>query len=230
MSAGIDCATGIVCVGGGRGVRFGRDKLRESLGGESVFRRSLKTLANACSDSHIVAVVPPEHLGYWGAELQISACEVEVIAGGERRQDSVRNGIERLHSSGAEVALIHDAARPLIQAEDIRTVLEALAHHDGAILCSAVNDTVKQVDEQGDVLRTINRETLRMAQTPQVFRIKVLLEAWAVAEGDSEWTDEGAMLESLGKSVTTVLAVHTNPKITTPADLEMVRALDRELS
>ena len=217
---------GIVCVGGGSGVRFGGDKLRELLGGESVFQRSLSSLARACPGSLMIAVAPPKYLKYWRAELGMPSREIEVIAGGERRQDSVQRGVERVLEHGADVVLIHDAARPLIDSEDICSVLDALGDHDGAILCLTVNDTVKQVDESGLIIRTIVRETLRMAVTPQVFRIQALCEAWASTEGDSLWTDEASMLESKGRSVTTIVAKHANPKITTRADLELVRGLD----
>jgi 2-C-methyl-D-erythritol 4-phosphate cytidylyltransferase/2-C-methyl-D-erythritol 2,4-cyclodiphosphate synthase len=242
----------LVCVGGGRSRRFGSDKLAEPLGGRSVFATSLVALRVAFPRPVLVAVVPAQLRQRWverlEQELGPECHRLCVVAGGSRRQDSVRNGVEAAIQAGAggtghpELAVVHDAARPLVDPDDVRQVVAAVAGHGevaAGILCARVADTVKRVGPRaGDVgggsgipsvLETLDREQLRLAQTPQVVRIDALLQAWHGLDQDpaAEHTDEAALLEAAGFEVLAVEARRPNPKITTTADLELVRALLR---
>jgi 2-C-methyl-D-erythritol 4-phosphate cytidylyltransferase/2-C-methyl-D-erythritol 2,4-cyclodiphosphate synthase len=246
----------LVCVGGGRSRRFGSDKLAEPLGGRSVLATSLLALRAAFPRPVLVAVVPPELQQAWterlerelGSEPGQVRARLRVVAGGPRRQDSVRRGVEAaigaVSEAGVadagrpELAVVHDAARPLVDPDDVRRVVAAVSGREdvaGAILCARVADTVKRVgpgagdDGGAPVLETLDRERLRLAQTPQVVRLDALHQAWRrLDQGPAtEHTDEAALLEAAGFEVLAVEARRPNPKITTAADLELVRALMR---
>ena len=104
-------------------------------------------------------------------------------------------------------------------------MIAALGEAAGAILTARVSDTVKKIDGNDMAIDTVSRERLRFALTPQVFRIAILMEAWQRSDPKRVWTDEAALLESVGIPVHTVLARHPNPKITTEADLRTVKAM-----
>jgi len=250
-------APALICVGGGRSQRFGGDKLAEPLGGRSVLATALMALRAAFPQSPLVVVVPPPLRAAWaerlGEELDRERGQLQVVAGGPRRQDSVRRGVEaaldraaRAGEDRPELAVVHDAARPLVDPGDVLRVVESIGDAAGVILCSKVTDTVKRVGPcaRGDegsvagiagggvsvVVETLDRCELRLAQTPQVLRVDALLEAWRRGHAASsvELTDEAALLEAAGFEVRVVEACRPNPKITTRADLELVRALARQ--
>jgi 2-C-methyl-D-erythritol 4-phosphate cytidylyltransferase len=214
-----------VCVGAGHGVRFGGDKLVEKIGSRSVMATTVQALAGAVPETPIVVVVGEAKLDFWRRSLLTEFPQARVIAGGERRQDSVKAGVLFAAQAGAEVVAVHDAARPLIDRRDVAAVIGALGDAGGAILTARVADTVKKIDDHDMVIETVSRERLRFALTPQVFRTAMLIEAWQRSDPHQEWTDESALLESVGIRVQTVLAAHPNPKITTEADLAIVRAI-----
>ncbi len=221
-------ALGLVCVAGGRGQRFGRDKLTEVLGETTVLESSLAALREAFAEVPMALVLPVDRMEFWRERLEERFPDLLLVEGGARRQDSVRRGVEAVADRGVTVAVVHDAARPLVDPRDIRAVVEALGSADGSILGSPAIDTVKRIDARGTVVETIPRSQLFMAQTPQVFRIESLRRAWREGNFDHEWTDEAALLESLGMSVMTMAARHPNPKLTTPGELEVLRALRTE--
>jgi 2-C-methyl-D-erythritol 4-phosphate cytidylyltransferase/2-C-methyl-D-erythritol 2,4-cyclodiphosphate synthase len=217
----------MVCVGAGRGSRFGSDKLAERIGDHTVLELSLLALRRAFPDAPLVVVLNGDRLDEWRERLEPAFADAELLAGGRRRQDSVRTGVTRSVELGADVVLVHDAARPLADSQDIKGVAWALGAAAGSVLCDRVTDTVKRVDTDGLVLETVPRDDLRLAQTPQVFQVSALLRAWDAVDWDHEWTDEAAMLESLGMPVRSVVAQRPNPKLTTDRDLQRIRYLTR---
>jgi len=214
-----------VCVGAGRGSRFGGDKLAQSLGGRTVFAAALAALVTAIPAVPLVVVVAPERMQEWGERLRPDFPGALLVGGGKRRQDSVRRGVDAAVGLGAEVVVIHDAARPLVDPRDIVSVVDGLGGADGAILTARVSDTVKRVTSDSRVVESVGRDDLRLALTPQVFRVISLQKAWEAAERECEWTDESALLENAGMLVHSVVARCPNPKITTQSDLWMARAL-----
>ena len=144
-----------------------------------------------------------------------------VVAGGARRQDSVRAGLEAL--GHCAWAIVHDGARPLVTPELIeRGLTEARA--TGASCCALpVSDTVKEADSAGTIARTLERAGLWLAQTPQTFRYDLLLEAHKHARSNT--TDDAALVEGLGGRVRLYPGSPRNLKVTTPQDLALVEAL-----
>jgi len=220
-----DTKLAFICVGAGRGVRFGSDKLAEMLGPRTVFAAAIEALSKAVPEALMVVVVAETHLDFWRENLAPDFPNARFVAGGNRRQDSVRAGVLYAAQAGAEVVAVHDAARPLVDLEDVQAVISSLGESAGAILTARVSDTVKRVDGSEMVTDTVPRERFRLAQTPQVFRVATLLEVWQRTDQERVWTDEAALLESAGMPIRAVLARHPNPKVTTEADLRVVRAI-----
>ncbi|MEX1310071.1 MAG: 2-C-methyl-D-erythritol 4-phosphate cytidylyltransferase [Candidatus Sulfomarinibacteraceae bacterium] len=215
----------IVIAAAGCGGRFGSDKMFERLGGRTVLETAVSALREAMPTVPMVVVVATEMLETSRALLEAESPSTVVIAGGNRRQDSVRRGVDAALALGVDTVAIHDGARPVIHPDDVRAVVGAIEGADGAILCGSVPDTVKRVSKNGAVRETIDRNQLRLAQTPQVFRVAALEKAWAACDFGRDWSDEAAALEAAGFEVRCVEAKHPNPKVTTIADLEVVRAL-----
>jgi len=150
---------------------------------------------------------------------------LRVVAGGERRQDSVAAGFAAVDPR-CGVVVIHDAARPFVNAATISRVLEAADDSGAAIAALPVSDTVKEAaaGERPLVRRTIPRESVWLAQTPQAFARRVLADAIELGRAGASGTDEAALAEQAGHSVRLVEGDAANVKITTPADLAAARA------
>ena len=147
----------------------------------------------------------------------------QVCAGGERRQDSVKAGLERL--SPCRWVMVHDGARPCVTQYVLARCIEAAAHTGAAIPAVPVNDTVKAVDSDGVVVRTVPRDELRAVQTPQVFSYDLLLKAYSGSL--DEVTDDASLLERLGHKVRVFQGSPDNIKITTRTDLLLAEAILR---
>jgi len=214
-----------VCVGAGRGRRFGSDKVSEMLGDRTVLETSIAALRAAAPAAPVVVVVAPEAVERWRETLESASSGVLVVTGGDRRQDSVRLGVARAVDGGAEVVVIHDAARPLVHPDDIRRLIGTMGKADAAILATVVTDTVKRIDENDLIRATIDRGPLRLAQTPQAFRVAALENAWRRQDLSRDWSDEAALVEADGCEVRTLLASYPNPKLTNSDDLDLIRLM-----
>ena len=148
----------------------------------------------------------------------------QVCAGGERRQDSVRNGLHALNAvASCRWVIVHDGARPCLDGPMLQRGLEAARESGAAVAGVPVNDTIKVVTAQGMVADTPPREGLWAAQTPQVFRFSLL---WDAHQGCSDSvTDDAAMVETVGGRVKMFLGSYENLKVTTPEDLEIAGLL-----
>jgi len=212
---------GAVIVAAGRGTRMGEDKVWLPLGDLPVVGYCVRAFAAARSVDQIVLVVSPQNLQR-GREL-LSSLEVPGVAcrGGERRQDSVRQGLNAL--GDVDLIAIHDGARPLVSTKLIEECY-AVAERDGAAVAAVpLRDTVKRISGDGWVLETVDRAGLWAVQTPQVFDARLIRRAYASLQ--QEVTDDAAAVELLGHPVRVVHGDPRNMKLTTREDLELVRAL-----
>ena len=146
-----------------------------------------------------------------------------VVAGGQRRQDSVRNGLLAL--APCEYAMVHDGARPVIDDAMLERAAAAAVEHGAAIAGMPVKDTIKRVSPGLLIQDTPERARLWQAQTPQVFRRGLLLEAHRKCQGD--YTDDAAMVEAIGHPVRMFQGSYENIKVTTAGDLLVAEALLR---
>ena len=145
-----------------------------------------------------------------------------VVAGGENRVDSIRNGLIAV-SAKVDYVAIHDAARPCVSEQEISAVFSAAKKHGAALLAAPVIGTVKKVID-GQVEMTVPREAYWEAQTPQVFRRDLIIEAYQQRTRDIP-TDDAQLVEHLGKPVFIVPADRGNIKITTQSDLVQAKYL-----
>lgn len=157
-------------------------------------------------------------------ELQVP---VRIVAGGVRRQDSVANAITMV-TEDETVVLVHDAARPCVQADHVQAVADAVAESGAAVLAVPARDTLKEVRD-GTIARTIDRSVVWQAQTPQGARASLYRAAFdTAAEHDFEATDDVSLIEALGHPVRVVEGSTTNIKITVPEDLAIAETILRE--
>jgi 2-C-methyl-D-erythritol 4-phosphate cytidylyltransferase len=148
-----------------------------------------------------------------------------VLAGGEQRQDSVRNGLAVI-GNDVEIVLIHDAVRPFVSEDLIHAVVREAEIHGAVTAGMPVKDTIKRVDRNGTVLETLDRQVLWMTQTPQAFKRSLIQEAYRKADADQFYgTDDASLVERMGFQVKMIAASYANFKITTPEDLLMAEFL-----
>src|SRR5262245_43737306 len=204
-------------VAAGRGTRFGGPLPQPylPLAGRPLLRHSLETLAAHSGIEALRVVFNPDDRAHY--EMATRGLNLlDPVAGGSARQDSVRLGLESLAAAAPARVLIHDAARPFLDAVTIDGVLAALDEADGAIPALAMSDTVKR-GENGRVLETVDRRHLWRAQTPQGFRFDAILAAHRAARG-SELSDDAAVAERAGIAVRLVAGSEANFKVTTSED------------
>jgi 2-C-methyl-D-erythritol 4-phosphate cytidylyltransferase/2-C-methyl-D-erythritol 2,4-cyclodiphosphate synthase len=214
--------TVVLVVAAGRGRRFGGDlpKQYHDLAGRMVLRHTLAAFATNPEIDAVRAVIHPDDRQLYDMAAEGLAI-LEPVHGGASRQDSVRLGLESLKELGATKVLIHDGARPFVDAGTIGRVIAALDQHSAALPVVAVADTLKR-GADGLVADTVDRSALYRAQTPQGFRYADILAAHLAVAGE-ELTDDAAVAERAGQAVSLVQGSEDNFKITTGADLARAR-------
>jgi 2-C-methyl-D-erythritol 4-phosphate cytidylyltransferase len=142
-----------------------------------------------------------------------------LVVGGRERQDSVLNGIQKLETD-ATVVLVHDGVRPFVTGEMIRDCIDLARKGESVTVGVPLKDTIKEVDERGTILRTLERGMLWAIQTPQAFSVKVLRKAYEAAYKKRLYgTDDATLVERNGGKVRVIMGSYENIKITTPEDL-----------
>jgi len=215
-----------VVVAAGRSQRMGFDKLLTPLAGRPLLFHTLERLFQTEAPQEIVLVVRP------GSEPEMERLveplaqlgPIRLVPGGAQRQDSVQAGL-RAVSPDSEFVMVHDAARPFVTKELIDTVLAAAKLSDAAVCGAPCSDSLKEVGEDGLVIRSIDRSRLWAVQTPQIFRTQLLRDAYraALATGFI-FTDDTAVVEQMGHPVRIVLYHGINLKVTTPSDWKLAEA------
>jgi 2-C-methyl-D-erythritol 4-phosphate cytidylyltransferase len=219
-----------ILVAGGSSQRMGFDKLFAVIAGEPVIAHTIRAFERATSISEIVVVAREERLEEIrkitsGAGFRKIRA---IVPGGERRQDSVRAGLDRIDRDAKYVA-VHDAARPLITPERIERAFAECRVHGAAALAQPVNDTLKHADADLLVVGSVDRHQLYAMQTPQIFERKLIEEAYrAVYAENILVTDEVSAVGRLGRKIALVLNDDFNLKITYPRDLPVADFIVRE--
>ena len=220
--------TAAIIVAAGRGQRFQSDipKAFVTLAGDPLLVHVARRFFASGSVEEICVVGPSGHLDRCRSMLTDAvAGPLRVVAGGERRQDSVRAGLYSL-SEEADLVAVHDAARPLVPRDLILATIAAARAHGAAIAAVPVTDSVKEVSRDGWISAERPRQGLWLAQTPQCFRREILREAYRQAEQDGvEATDDASLVLRLGTPIRIVPGDTSNLKITYPEDLRLAEAL-----
>lgn len=212
-----------IIVAGGKGKRMGRPKQFIKISGRPMLAWTLAVFQKAKIINGIILVVASDQLALARRLPQDKI--IAIVPGGSERQDSVRNGLLHLPDS-AEIVLIHDGARPLVTDEIIKHSVEGARKFGAAVVGVPVKDTLKVVSCQLLVVsRTLNRDQIWAAQTPQVFRKDLILKAYQKGYNSNKITDDSMLVEWLGVPVKMVLGAGGNIKVTTPEDLKMAEAL-----
>ena len=220
----------IAAAGIGSRMQAGRAKQLLELGGMPLLVHTLRRFEECSAVDNVILVLQPSLT----AEVLALASRhnftkiTRVVAGGAERQDSVYRGLQVITPDSAGVVAIHDAARPFVRPDEIRTVIDLAASKGAALLAVPATDTIKQV-RSGRVRRTLDRGTIYNAQTPQAFKYSIIREAYDRAFEDGfVGTDDSQLVERIGHRVSVVEGSYTNIKITRPFDLRLAEAIYAE--
>jgi len=202
----------------------------KELGGVPILVRTLRKFAAAPAVYEIIVALRQDEIAGFRTQVEKQYPEIldkrlQMVVGGEHRQDSVASALACTAADAEDIVLVHDAVRPFVTPEIIAHVIEAAHKHGAAIAGWPAVDTVKQVERTADgalIKTTIPRASIVMAQTPQGFRYDILKKAFddAIADGFMG-TDEASLIERAGLPVEVVIGSPRNIKITTPADMEL---------
>lgn len=205
----------------GRGLRVGSDKPKQFLQihGKPIIIHTLKRFDLCPAIDEIVLVLPAEDTERFRQNADPSSIKkiTKIVAGGETRAESVRNGLNAV-SEQTDIVAVHDGARPLISLIEISRTIDAAKKTGAACLVAPVTDTIKEVAD-GNIVRTVDRSRLRRALTPQAFRIDILKKAFENADLSESITDECYLVEKLGFPIACVEGSPLNIKVTHPEDL-----------
>lgn len=217
---------GAVIVGAGSSQRLGTDKVFLPLAGKPLLAWSVDVCQNCELLSQIVIVLNESNLDS-GRNLVAErgwSKVVSVCLGGERRQDSVRQGLKELKR--CDWVVIHDGARPFLTLDLIRDGLEAARGTGATTAAVPVKDTIKVGDDNEMVRETLHRQRLWAVQTPQVFRFDIITRAHG--QVTDEVTDDATLAERLGYEVKLYMGSYHNIKITTPEDLALAEIVVKD--
>jgi 2-C-methyl-D-erythritol 4-phosphate cytidylyltransferase len=200
------------------------------LAGTPILIHTLRKFATVDAVTEIWTALRENEIAGFRARLQSDAKDilkkkVELVIGGEHRQQSVESALNAVTAAVDDIVLVHDAVRPLVTSEIIQEVIAAAQKYGAAIAGLPAFDTVKQVERTAEgalIKATIPRAGIVMAQTPQGFRYGVIKKAFDEASADGFLgTDEASLVERSGHDVVVVMGSPRNIKITTPADMEL---------
>jgi 2-C-methyl-D-erythritol 4-phosphate cytidylyltransferase len=213
-----------VIVAAGSGTRMGREIPKQflTIAERPILWHTLDTFLSAYKDMELILVLPPRFM-QWGVEIIKTLPEphrISLVEGGNTRYKSVKNGLALVKEHS--VVFVHDGVRCLITGQLIHHCYEQAIIKGSAIPAVAATETVRLVE--GDQHRMINRNMVRLVQTPQTFLSTLLLKAFEAAEQDS-FTDEAAVVEASGQKVYLIEGEYTNIKITRPQDLAVAEQI-----
>ncbi len=219
-----------ILVAAGSSQRMGFDKLFATIAGEPVIAHAIRAFDRAISVTEIIVVAREDrHDQIQKINRDAGFKKLRsIVTGGERRQDSVRAGLDRAER-GAKYVAVHDAARPLITPEQIERAFKQCRVHGAAALAQPVNDTLKRADADLCVNGSVDRHQLYAMQTPQIFERDLIDNAYHAVYAEDIWiTDEVSAVERLGHKIALVLDDDFNFKITYPRDLPVAEFILRD--
>lgn len=218
----------IVAAGSGSRMNMNMSKQFVKIHGIPVLARTIQAFEECGAVDEIILVVNESDLSYCSKDIVTSYGFRKVraiVPGGNKRQKSVMNGLLKLDDT-AEIVLIHDGARPFIDADCILNCIEAAMEFGAVCAAVRVKDTIKSADERGLVQMTLDRSQLWSVQTPQAFRYDIAMEAHRTAARDGfSGTDDAMLAERLGYNLKIVKGSYYNIKITTQEDLVFAEAI-----
>jgi len=213
-----------VIVAGGQGTRMGMTLPKQflELDGKPILFYTIRAFVKALPQAKIILVLPENEISKLQMVLQHFSEQIDltVVAGGTTRFESVQNGLKGLPADS--IILVHDGVRPFISESLIKNCVQEALQSGSAIPAIKVIDSVRVINANGS--NPINRDLLRIIQTPQTFKGNILLPAFEQAY-QSNFTDEATVVENMGYSVTLIEGDKNNIKITTPEDMVLAESL-----
>jgi 2-C-methyl-D-erythritol 4-phosphate cytidylyltransferase len=214
----------LIIVAGGRGQRMRSDKPKQFLkiGKYPIVYHSMKKFYEYDNDLKIILVLPHHLMAEWESFIAGSGIILphQLTKGGNTRMDSCRNGLSLIGDEG--LVAIHDGVRPLVSYETIDRCFKMAEERGNAVPVCDIYETLRQISSDGSI--TIDRNLVKSVQTPQIFHVKVLKDAFLHYQAD-QFTDEASMVESLGYSINMVQGNRENIKITDLYDLKIAEFL-----
>lgn len=208
-----------IITAGGTSSRYGNaNKLLEQVNAKEVIAHTVEAFLKV-NEIHEIIISANASIMQLLKELFISEPKVKIIEGGKTRQESVFNGLQ---ACGCDYVLIHDGARPMITPEIINNAILMVQDKKALTVAAKTTDTIKQVDQNLKIIKTIDRSFLWNTQTPQAFEYKLILDAHKKLKGQN-FSDDAGMLESLGHDVYILEGDYKNIKITTQSDIELAK-------
>lgn len=216
-----------IMAAGGASTRFGADnKLLKKLDDVPLFLHSLRTASRVIPEARLVITVPKQSEQEFrdAARLYLPGVELHFVIGGATRTESVLNALRSLDTNMIHIVAIHDGARPFLSPQILLDSIQTAREHGAAIVCRKICDTVKSANPDGLIERTIPRDALWAAETPQTFQLQPLLGAYDKASRSQQlFTDDSMVMELFGNRNPRVVENKLpNPKITFQEDLAAV--------
>ena len=221
-----------IIVAGGKGLRMGGELPKQFIpvGGLPILMRTMRAFNEADRDMHIILVLPVAQQEYWRDLCEQYRFDIphRIADGGETRFHSVKNGLSLIPDDAEGVVGVHDGVRPFVAAEVIRNCYQTALEQGTAVPVIPVVETTRQLLPEGDS-QTVDRNLYRLVQTPQVFRISLLKEAFR-QPSQPQFTDDASVVEELGHRIVLTEGNRENIKITTPSDLSYAEYLCQSLN
>lgn len=219
-----------IIVAAGKGLRM-NDPTRKQyldLAGRPILAYSIMVFDTCELIDKIFLVVPREDIEYCRKKI-VPLMELKnglnLVPGGEQRQNSVYNGLQAIDKK-TDTVVVHDGVRPFIQSHELESCIQGARKFDACILGVPAGDTVKCVGKSGFIEKTLSRDRIWLAQTPQAFKYELIIRAHEVARRDGyTGSDDASLVERLGKNVRIIYGSKNNIKITVREDLVIARAI-----
>jgi 2-C-methyl-D-erythritol 4-phosphate cytidylyltransferase len=211
--------TTFIVTAGGIGKRMGGNVPKQfiEINGKPILIHTLLKLHAFNSQAQFILTLPSEWVEFWRdlCEKHDFTLNVELVEGGRERFHSIKNALK--YATG-EIIAIHDGVRPLVSHQTLRNLIEGVSKYEAVIPIAGIKESVRLIKENAS--EPINRDTLKIVQTPQVFRKELILKAYENEFSDT-FTDDASVVEKLGVSIQLIQGNDENIKITTPLDLKL---------
>lgn len=217
----------IVAGGSGTRMNLALPKQFIELCGKPILMHTIEAFYRFDKSIKIILALPEKQFDYWNKLSQKHKFTIphQIVAGGESRFHTVKNGLSAISDEG--LVAIHDGVRPLVSSGTIERCFNTAAQFGNAIPCFPVYETVRQI--KNDTNTTIDRSSLRLVQTPQVFNCTLIKKAFG-QQYDCNFTDDASVLEAVGEKIHLVEGNRENIKVTDLLDLHMVEALLKDVA
>ena len=226
----MDIMVTAIIVAAGKGARMGNQQRKQylPLAELPILAYTLRIFHGCERISQINLVIPQADFDYCRNNILSHINpprNIKLIAGGDRRQISVYQGLQHLDSN-CRIAVIHDGVRPFVQPDRLNACIDGAMKFGACILGIPAHDTLKKIHPSGRIIGTVPRDTIWLAQTPQAFRCELIKKAHEQASSEGyEGTDDASLVERLGETVMIIHGSRSNLKITDKEDLITARAL-----